>query len=310
MSRAIPFVLLTALALAPAHALAAKGGKKGQSEAAPVAAAPAGPADPAAAAAAIAEGDTLWAERLDTAKLEAALAAYEKAHRADPKNRYALQQLTRGWYFLGDSHQTDKDQKIATWEKAIGWGKTCLALNEDYAKRIASEAEKDAVASARKEDAPCIYWLASALGKWGRIQGIAKVLGQLPTVKAFISKVEELDPQYFHYGPARYWGAFYSSSSFTRDDEKSRAYFQASIDGAPYYLPTRGLRAEQFAVLTKDYALFADDVQSILAFDVSSMPELVAENTLEQKKAKALWERRAELFDAESIAAWEASQPK
>lgn len=258
----------------------------------------------------LAEADALFAQRVDSARLLEALAVYEKALAAAPTNRHALLHLTRGWYFHGDTQLTDKDAKIAVWEKAITYGKQCLALNPEFAQRVQNEAEKDAIAAATKADAPCIYWLASALGKWGRIQGIAKVLGQLPTVKAYISKVEELDPEYFHYGPARYWGAYYSSSSFTRDDEKSRAYFQASIDGAPYYLPTRGLRAEQFAVMTKDFALFAEDVRHILAADVTAHAELQPENTLEQKRAQALWDRRAELFEADAIAAWEQANPQ
>ncbi len=258
----------------------------------------------------LAQAEALFAQRVDPAKLKEAMAAYESALAADPMNRTALIHLTRGWYFHGDTQLTDKDQKIATWEKAITYGKRCLSLNPDFAQRVQNSAEKDAIAAATKADVPCIYWLASALGKWGRIQGIAKVLGQLPTVKAYISKAEELDPQYFHYGPARYWGAYYSSSSFTRDDEKSRAYFEASVDGAPYYLATRGLRAEQYAVMTKDFGLFAEDVAYILAFDATSFAELEPENTLEQAKTKALWERRSELFEADAIAEWEAAHPQ
>lgn len=268
------------------------------------------PAAPAAAvkatadvSALLAEADALWEERIDEAKLRQALDAYAKVNAADPTNAHALLYLTRGWYFLGDSHLTDKQEKIDVWATAISYGKQCLALNAEFAQRVQNEKEKDAISSATKAEAPCIYWLASALGKWGKIQGVAKVLGQLPTVKAYISRVEALDPEYFHYGPARYWGAYYSASSFTKDEEKSEAYFQASIDGAPYYLPTRGLRAGQFAVMTKNYELFAEDIKYILEFDATSYEGLVPENTLEQRKAQALWDSRAELFDADVIAA-------
>lgn len=301
--------LSKSLVLGTTLLLAACGKSPAAYEAASAPAATATADDGASLEAVLAEGAALFAERVDEAKLKEAMAAYEKALALDPNNRTALLHLTRGWYFHGDTQLSDKDAKIAVWEKAIAYGKRCLALNPTFAQRVQNEPEKDAIAAATKDDAPCIYWLASALGKWGRIQGIAKVLGQLPTVKAYISKVEELDPEYFHYGPARYWGAYYSSSSFTRDDEKSRAYFQASVDGAPYYLPTRGLRAEQFAVMTKDFPLFAEDVKFILAFDPTSFAELTPENTLEQKKAQALWDRRNELFDAEAVAAWEKANP-
>ena len=211
---------------------------------------------------------------------------------------------------LGDSHLTDKQEKIDTWATAIEQGKRCIAINEEFAQRVKNEKEKDAVSSLKKEDAPCLYWLASSLGKWGKIQGIAKVLGQLPTVKAYITKVQELDPEYFHYGPARYWGAYYSASSFTADDEKSAENFAASIDGAPYYLPTRGLRAGQLAVRTKDFEMFAEDIKFILAFDPTSNAELVPENTLEQSAPRISGTAAGNCSSDDVIDAYEQANPE
>lgn len=254
-------------------------------------------------AAVAAEADAKWEQRLEEQSLRDALDLYAKVAAADPTNRHALLRLTRGWYFLGDGHLTEKDDKIAAWDTALTYGKQCLALNADFKTRVQTEKAADAIAAATVDDVPCTYWLASALGKWGKIQGVAKVLGQLPTVKAYITKVEELQPEFYHYGPARYWGAYYSASSFTWDEEKSTNYFEASVEGAPYYLPTRGLRAEQLAVKTENYPQFVEDIEFIRGFDVSSHPELVPENTLEQRKAEALWAKRAELFDAKVIEA-------
>jgi hypothetical protein len=274
----------------------------------------AAPLAPAARAeepvAAAAEGaDALWAQRIDRSKLEGALAAWEAQVAANPGDRQALLMLTRGWYLLGDSHLTDTDAKIAAWDKATGWGRKCLAQNPAWAAKVATDKEKDAVDVLTKDDAPCAYWLATALGKWGKAQSTMKILALLPTVKAFISRVDQLDPEYFHYGPTRYWGAFYSASSLTLDPEKSAQAFTASIDGAPYYLPTRGLRAEQLAVRTRNFDLFAEDIQFILKFDVKSYPELEPENTLEQRKTAALWAQRRDLFDAATVDAWEQAHP-
>lgn len=265
-------------------------------------------ATPALAAddAALAAADALWAQRVDQAKLREALVAYEAIASTDATNRYVLGQLTRGWYFLGDAHLTDKQEKIETWAKAMVWGNKCLATSADFHTRVSGgEKEKDAAAALTKADVPCAYWYATALGKWGKIQGIAKALANLPTVKAYIGRAEELDPTYFYYGPARYWGAYYSvlPSFAGQDFAKSAQYFQASIDGAPGYLPTRGLRAENLAVKTQDVKLFRSDLQAILAFDATSIPDIQPENTLEQAKAKALLAQEGELFDAAAIAA-------
>lgn len=268
----------------------------------------AGSAESAASAdvSALGQADALWEQRADEAKLQEALARYDEALAADPKNRHALEQLTRGWYFWGDAFTSDKDVKVERWGKSIEYGNRCLALNEDIAKQLVQGAkEKDAIAAATKDDVGCAYWTATALGKWGKIQSLSKTLKHLHTVKAYVSKVEELEPSYFHYAPARYWAAYYAAlPSFAGQDlEKSAEYFEAAIQAAPYYLPTRVLRAEFLAVATQDVAMFDADLAAVLASDANAKPEagITPENLKEIEKARALQARRAELFDKQAI---------
>jgi hypothetical protein len=247
----------------------------------------------------MAEADALWEQRADGAHLSSALALYEEVHASEPGNRKALQRLVRGWYFLGDGFTDDKAVKLERWAKAIGFGTQCLALNADFAARIAQgEKEKDAVVAATRDDVPCLYWTSTALGKWAKAQSLTTTLKHLPTVKAYIAKAEEFDPTFFHYGPARYWGAYYAAlPSFAgKDPEKSASYFQASIDGAPSYLATRVLRAEFLAVDLQDAAMFEADLNYVLAADPAALPEVVAENTKAQELARKLLDRKSELF--------------
>lgn len=256
------------------------------------------------------KADALWEGRVSADTLREAIAAYEAVVAIDPTHRHALTRLVRGWYFLGDVHLTEKDVKIETWGTAIQWGKKCLALNKEFADRVNSgQKEKDAVEAATKDDVACLYWTASAIGKWGKAQGIAKALGNLPTVKAYIGRAEQLDETFFYYGPARYWGAYYSVlPSFAGQDlGLSASYFEASLAGAPEYTPTRGLRAENLAVKTKDIDMFMSDLKAILDFDVTTAPEIAPENTLEKAKAKALMDKAAELFDKDAVEAWKAA---
>ncbi len=259
----------------------------------------------------VSDADDLWTERVQPGQLAKALELYQHAHDKDPSDRKVLIRLTRGWYFHGDSHTTDKATKIIRWEKAIGFGKKCIALNSDFADRIAAgEKAKDAVAAATADDVPCLYWTASAIGKWGKIQGIAKTLGNLPTVKAYVGRAEELNPAYFHYGPYRYWGVYYAViPSFAGQDlEKSASYFEQSIAGAPDYLATRALRAENLAVKTEDVSMFMGDLQFVLDFDVTTVAKLEPENTLEKFKAKILVGKRDELFDKKVLETYDATK--
>jgi hypothetical protein len=117
----------------------------------------------------ITEADALFEERADQAKLEASIAKYKEAVEADPLNRHAHERIVRGTYFIADAFTDEKEQKIAFFLDAIEWGKRCLAINQDFASRInGGEKEKNAVEVATKDDTPCLYWTASALGKWAK----------------------------------------------------------------------------------------------------------------------------------------------
>jgi len=257
-----------------------------------------------AAAAQITAANELWEQRSDEEKLTAAIAKYEEAHGVDPANRHSLVRLTRSYYFWGDAFTDDADLKLERWGKAIEYGTKCIALNPEVTNRInAGEKEKDAIQSATKDDVPCIYWTSSALGKWAKAQSLSKTLKFLPTVKAYMSKTEELDSTYYFYGPARYWGAYYSAlPSFAGQDlDKSADYFAASLSAAPNYFGTRVLRAEYLTVLTGDVATFTSDLDFVINGDPNVEAAVAAENGKEQEKAKALLARMNELFDKKTL---------
>jgi len=254
----------------------------------------------------LAAADELWQNRGNMTTLKEAIAAYEAIATDLPDNREAHLRAARGWYFLADGFMTDKDEKIATYLKSIEWGKRCMAINKDFAQRINDgDKEADAAAALTKEDVPCTYWTASALGKWAKASGIAKSLRHIGTVKAYIGKVEELEPTYYHHGPWRYWGAYYSvlPSFAGRDLDKSAEYFDKTIAASPKYLGSYVLRAENLAVANQDVAQFDADLKVVLDFDLDEMPELKPENGREQAKARALLKEREELFDKKALEA-------
>ncbi len=252
------------------------------------------------------DADALWQNRGNMNSLKEAIAAYEALATELPDNRLAHMRATRGWYFLADGFTEDKATKIEQYLKAIEWGKRCMAINKDFAERVNNgEKEADAVSALTKEDIPCTYWTASALGKWAKASGIAKSLRHIGTVKAYIGKVEELEPTYYHHGPWRYWGAYYSvlPSFAGRDLDKSAEYFEKTMAASPNYLGSYVLRAENLAVANQDVKQFDADLERVLSFNLDDMPELKPENGREQAKARKLKEERADLFDKKALEA-------
>lgn len=244
--------------------------------------------------------DTLWELRGDKAKLQEALGKYEEAYAANPMNRHVSERLVRGWYFLGDIYETDKDAKLAAWDTSITWGKRCLAINSEFTALLekGDEKESDAARILGNDDVPCMYWTASALGKWAKLYGIAKALKHIGTVKAYISRVQELQPDFFYAAPDRYWGAYFSAlPSFAGQDlDKSKEHFDKSIAMSPDYLGTRVLLADYWAVKTQNRAVFEENLNYVVNADPDKLPEVAIENRAEQEKAKALLTQIDDLF--------------
>lgn len=251
--------------------------------------------------------DGLWAQRVEEDKLLGAIDAYKAVLEADPNNRHALQRITRGLYFHATGFPHDNDAKIARLDEAIVFGTRCIGLNEKIREEIEVNGakERDAVVHATMDDVPCLYWTASALGQWGRASGIAKTLKHIPTVKAYMSRIEELDESFFNYGPARYWGAYYAvlPGFAGRDLEKSAEYFAKSIEMAPHYLPTKFLRADTLAIANDDAKLFTEDLLSMIQTAPNLVPEadVTPENIREQIKAIELLKERASKFSKKAL---------
>ena len=261
-----------------------------------------------------AQAEDLWLQRGDKQKLAEALEVYEQIFATEPTNRKVATKLVRGWYFYGDAHETEKEAKESAWDKAISFGSTCLNINTEYAAIYDKEGKReDAAAALVKEDVPCVYWTASALGKWGKSRGLATTLKHLGAVEAWMTRVEELDASYFYGGVHRYWGALYAGKpSFAGQDlDRSKKEFDKALEIAPEYLGTRILVADYWATKTQDYATFDEMVQYVLASDPSILDENIRpENEAELRKAKVLWEQRAEKFlDAPEPAALQEQPP-
>ncbi len=254
----------------------------------------------AAADATLTGAEALWDQRGEKGQLQAALGLYEQALAADPTNREIAARLTRGWYFLGDAHETEMPAKLAAWETAIAKGTSCIAINTEFTALLekGDEDEESAVRVATKDDVPCLYWTATALGKWAKASGLGKILKHIGTVKAYITRVEELDPMYFHSGPARYWGAYYAAiPSFAgRDLERSKVEFDKSLEMAPGYLATRVLYAEYWAKNTENRAVFEEQLKAALAADPNAAADVAAENVAAQRHAQVLLDSIDEHF--------------
>jgi Tfp pilus assembly protein PilF len=242
---------------------------------------------------------TAWKARVAQASLQESLAHFEKLHAADASNLEYLTYLTRGYYFLADSHLQELEEKKKVYEKAASFGEKAMATNEDFKKSVSSgKSVEESLGTLTVKEVPAIYWTAASLGKWAKASGIAAALKYKTRIKGMIERVEKLQPDYFFAAPARYWGGFFAvAPSFAGGDlNKSKVQFDKSLKLAPEYQGTKVLMAEVYFTKKGDKASFEKTLKEVLSSNYDSHPEIGPENALEKKKAEKLLKNIDELF--------------
>lgn len=270
----------------------------------PTTAADAAPDASERAEALIAEGDTLWEERLDKAKLQEAIAKYEEAATLREDAELAVK-LSRAHYLLADGHyalEDDVENRDAHYTKGLDWAEKAIQLTapDFVAEMKAGGKHREAIKKAPKEAVPGMYWYATNMGKWATSKGFATVLRYKDDIAATMSHVLELDAGYFYGAPYRYFGAYEARTAGIAGGslEKSEESFQKSLELAPGYLATKVLWAEFLCPKQgADGKATAERLlQEVIEADAHAIPEIAPENIIEQRKAQALLAKLDELF--------------
>jgi len=266
------------------------------------------------AAALVAEGDALWNERLDEAKLKACLAKWEEAVKLAPSAELATK-LGRGHYLLADGHYALADNVEARdsgYQVGLDWSTEALKISApEYAAAKAGGAKHpEAIKLAGKDSVAAMYWYAANLGKWAASKGFATRLKYKDDLKSTMDQVRALegDPLFFHAATWRYFGGYEAATAGIAGGslEKSKENFEKAIALAPNYLGNKVLYADFLCIkLQKDEdgdgtpdgkKIFVRLLGEVLAADPTADPSIEPENRLEQLKAKKLLAKVDELF--------------
>jgi len=250
----------------------------------------------------VGEGDAAWAERVDRAKLETALAKWEEASKSAPTAELYVK-LARGHYFLADGFyavEGNEEKRDAHYTLGLGFAEKAIALSApDYVAALkAGEKVETAVLKAPPEAVPSLYWQATNLGKWAASKGFATRLKYKDDIKATMLHVKSLDENYFFAGPWRYFGGFEAATAGLAggDLNKSKENFEQAIQKAPNYLGTKVLYADMYATKTNDKDLYKKLLEEVVAADPNAEPEAMPENVREQEKAKGLLAKIDDVF--------------
>jgi predicted anti-sigma-YlaC factor YlaD len=240
----------------------------------------------------------------------------EQIHEAVPKHRELAVALTRtttsyGVAFIAEDADRAEDKDVQAGKilrtrakrmflRARGYGLDALELAIPGSRAAVDGNDREqraaALAKAKKEDVPTLYWLAAA---WGSAVANAKddmrLVGELPIVAAIMKRALALDEAYDE-------GAiheFFIPYDASQGDGKAAAkkHFERALELShnkklsPYVS-----YAEAVCVDAQDKKEFVRLLDKVIAFDVDSDPDHRLVNILAQRRAHWLKSRIADLF--------------
>jgi hypothetical protein len=240
------------------------------------------------------EGDAAWAQRIDQAQLETAIAKWEEAASASLDAELALK-LSRGHYFLADGFFAiagDAEKRDAHYTAGLDWAEKALGLTAPDFVAASKEGMKheEAILKAPVEAVPAMYWYATNLGKWAASKGFATRIKYKDAIKATMLQVKALDDSYFYSCPYRYFGAFEAATAGIAGGslEKSEENFKLAVEKNPEYLGSKVLWVDYLAKKQNNKELYEKLLNEVVAADVVVDPAIEPENKREQEKAKKL----------------------
>lgn len=236
----------------------------------------------------------LWEDgRGSSGGLDKAIDALRLVVADEPDNQEALALLSRALFLRADGYGVDEEAQLALLEEGVTVGERAMARDPQFRSRL-DQGDKagDAAFSLQADDLPALYWTAMNLDRWSQLKGGLTRSKYKGYVAQMMTHCLALDETAFHGGPRRFWGAWYSRN----DTERSREFFEKARTMFPEYLATYVRYAETYAVRTGDRYLFMELLEHVLAQPVDVLPELVPEQRIEQKKARALLDQADELF--------------
>ncbi len=236
----------------------------------------------------------LWEDgRGSSGGLDKAIDALRLVVSDEPANQEALALLSQSLFMKADGYADDDEARLALYEEGVTAGERAMACDSGFRTRV-DQGDKpgEAAFSLQADDLPALYWTAMNLDRWSQLEGGLTRSKYKGYVAQMMTRCLDLDETAYHGGPRRFWGAWYARS----DPERSREFFEKARTMFPEYLATYVRYAETYAVRTGDRSLFMDLLEHVVAQPADALPDLVPEQRIERKKARALLDRADELF--------------
>ncbi len=244
-------------------------------------------------AAALASADAAYAERLDLARLKAAIAGFEEAAALRPDEPAPLVRLARAHAFRAELAPAEAREAWGAAGRAAEGALRLLAPSFEEALRR-GEAPGEAAKAVGVNGAEPLYLLGEAGMGLARQRGMAAILAVKDGALALVERAASLDERVDRAGPRRVLGAWRATlptaagggvAASRRELERARQLF-------PDELLTDVEEARTLAVLLQDEKRFESLLVRVLASEKKASSKERPDDELARRRARELLARR------------------
>ncbi|MGH7597475.1 MAG: TRAP transporter TatT component family protein [bacterium] len=245
------------------------------------------------------DADKLWKQRDDPSKARQALSLYRRAFGADPTNAELGTRLARVLHFVGYYVETDPVKRDSLFLQGVETGERVLALHPGFQaiyRKTTDEAR--ALAELDLSWINPIYWTGMNYDRWVSGQGRLVRYRNKQRVEAYMTRVKELDPNFFYGAVPRYFGVLPTQGRAPFVDiDNAKREFDRAVELAPNFFGNQRTYAETYAVKKKDRELFKKLLEQVVNGNPNALPDVAPENKYEQAVAKSMLNRIGEYFN-------------
>lgn len=269
-------------------------------------------------AALVAEGDSLWRQRSDPARLLQALDRWRAAVRIKDDDWKTYARLARGYFFLaevfygfkamGGDYPFDTDDVVdpeaaRRYREALRRGyraalRGMAARSPELEQRLRAGIDLErAVLLIRADGAPLLYWYVTNLARWAKVDGFSALFSNRHRILASIRHLHRIAPRTQYGGGYRLLGVYHAVAPGVAggDLDRARRYFEDALEAAPEFLLNQVFAAEFLDRRARDRASFEERLRAVLAAP-DGPEEIAPENAAAKRMARRLLGRLDRYF--------------
>lgn len=250
------------------------------------------------------KGKENWEKRADPNKIILARNFLSKAHKLRPEDKNVGILFSRVCYFEGKYIENNIEKKdslflngaLVALSYIFNVNQSELSFEFLLNPGDGQHLLKNKIENADKSVFPFLYLWGLNFGEYIFSKPVRERMNQKDLLESLFYCIHSLDKTYDFGGPIQLLGKLYTRLP-GMDVEQAKKYFNHAIYLFPHCLSHRTAKAEYFYIKLGFREAFNDELMDVLKADPAETPDIMAENLMEQERAKILLGKEYSLFE-------------